>query len=111
MSEIVVVANLKANPGKEDDAREALSGLAETSQSDPGCIFYALHQGNQDRSRFVTVERWESQADLDAHMATDHIAAVLARAEELLAEAPDIVVLDALTLGDPAKGSLAGAAA
>lgn len=110
MPEIVVVATLKTQQGQEDAAREALLELVEATHSDEGCILYSLHQGQQDRTRLTFVERWASQGDLDAHMGSDHIAAVLARADELLAEAPDIVVFDALAAGDPQKGTLAGSA-
>jgi len=58
MPEIVVVANLKAQAGKEDAAREALSGMVEPTQNEPGCLFYALHVAADDPTRFVTVERW-----------------------------------------------------
>ncbi len=107
MPEIVVVGSLKARPGKEDEAREALAGLLAPTHAEDGCILYALHQGAADKTRFSFVERWESQEKLDAHLGSDHIAAVLARAGELLSEPPDIVVYDALPQGEERKGSLA----
>jgi len=105
--EIVVVGSLKARPGKEDEAREALAGLLAPTHAEDGCILYALHQGAADKTRFSFVERWESQEKLDAHLGSDHIAAVLARAGELLSEPPDIVAYDALPQGEERKGSLA----
>ena len=107
MSEIVVVGSLKAQPGKEDEAREAFSGLVAPTHGEDGCVLYSLHQGLADRTRFAFVERWESQERLEAHLGSDHIAAVLARAGELLSEPPDIVVYGALPQGEPQKGSLA----
>ena len=104
MSEIVVVGSLKARPGKEDETREALGTLVAPTHAEDGCILYALNQGVADKTRFAFVERWESQEQLDAHLGSDHIAAVLAKADELLAEAPDIVVYSALPLGEDAKG-------
>lgn len=110
MSEIVVVALMKAQPGKEDEVKEALGNLVEPSHDDPGCIFYALHQGSDDPSRFAFVERWASREDLQAHNGTAHVGALLERAGDLLAEAPDIGIYDALPSGEERKGSLAGAA-
>lgn len=107
MSEIVVVGSLKARSGKEAETREALGGLVVPTHAEDGCILYSLHQGVADPTRFAFVERWESQEDLDAHLASPHIAAVLARADELLAEPPDIVVYEALPQGEERKGSLA----
>lgn len=107
MSEIVVVGSLKAAPGKEDAVRDALATLLEPTHAEDGCLLYALHQGAADKTRFAFVERWTSQAHLDAHLATPHIAALLEQAPDLLAEAPDIVVYDAVPGGDAAKGALA----
>jgi quinol monooxygenase YgiN len=107
MPEIVVVGSLKAKPGKEDDAREALSGLVAPTHAEDGCILYALHQGAEDPTRFAFVERWESAEKLQAHLGSDHIGAVLQRAEELLSEPPDIITYEALGQGEASKGSLA----
>ena len=107
MAEIVVVGSLRARPGKEDETREALHGLVEPTHGETGCILYAMHQGVEDRTRFAFVERWASQEDLQAHLASAHIAAVLERADELLAEPPDIVVYEAVPGGEDRKGRLA----
>jgi len=98
---------LKARPGKEDEARRALGDLVAPTHAEDGCILYSLHQGVADQTRFAFVERWESQEKLDAHLGSDHIAAVVARVDELLAEPPDIVAYGALPHGETGKGSLA----
>ena len=107
MPEIVVVGSLRARPGKEDEAREALGGLVAPTHAEDGCLLYALHQGVADPTRFAFVERWASQEHLDTHLASPHIAAVLARGDELLSEPPDIVVYGALAQGEERKGALA----
>jgi quinol monooxygenase YgiN len=111
MPEIVVVGSLKAKAGKEDDTRDALGGLVAPTHAEDGCILYALHQGTEDPTRFAFVERWESAEKLQAHLGSDHIAAVLQRAEELLSEPPDIVTYAALPQGEEPKGSLVAHAA
>ncbi len=107
MPEIVVVGSLKARPGKEDEAREALAGLLAPTHAEDGCILYALNQGVADKTRFAFVERWESQEKLGAHLGSSHIADMLAQADELLSEPPDIVVYGALAHGEERKGALA----
>lgn len=107
MSEIVVVGSLRARPGQEDAAREALDRLVTPTHAEDGCILYALHQGVDDPTRFAFVERWESQELLNTHLGSPHIAAVLERVDELLSEPPDIVVYGALPQGEDRKGSLA----
>ena len=110
MAEIVVVGSLKARPGKEDEAAQALADLVEPTHAEAGCILYALHKGVDDPSRFAFVERWESRQAIDDHLASPHIAALLERVDELFAEAPDIVMYDARPAGETRKGALAAAA-
>lgn len=112
MSEIVVVGAFRAREGKEQEAREAFEGLVAPTHAEPGCVLYALHQGADDPARLAFIERWASREELDAHLASDHVAAVLARVDELFVEgSADIVVYDAVPGGEPAKGSLAEHAA
>ena len=107
MSEIVVVGSLKARPDQVDEARQVLAGLVEPTHAEAGCILYAMHQGVDDPTRFAFVERWSSKDLLQAHLGSPHIASLLERADELLAEPPDIVVYDAVPGGDERKGRLA----
>ena len=107
MSEIVVVGSFKAQPGKEDEAVEAFKALVGPTHAEDGCILYALHRGVDDPRRLAFVERWSSREQLDAHLASPHIAALLERADELLAEPADIVVYDPIPAGDASKGRLA----
>lgn len=102
---LVVVARLHARPGKEDDLQEALSALAVASHGEEGCIGFALHRNVQDPLEFTTVEQWTAPEAIDSHFSTDHIEAVLARADELLSEPPDIRTYGPLPVGG-AKGRL-----
>jgi quinol monooxygenase YgiN len=106
MSEIVVVGSFTARPGQEDEARAAFEDLVEPTHEEEGCILYALHRGADDPARLAFVERWASRDALEAHLASDHVKAVLARADDLFA-ASDITVFEALAGGVQAKGSLA----
>jgi quinol monooxygenase YgiN len=107
MSEVVVVATLTAEPGKEEEAERALRAIVEPSHAEAGCLLYALHRGIADPRRFCFVERWASQEDLDAHGGAAHMKAALAQFGELFGQGIDIALYEALPAGDPAKGSLA----
>lgn len=72
---LTVIALLKAKPGKEDELRRVCESILEPSLKDPGCHTYALHQGAADPTQFVFYEVWDSQADLEAHLASPHITA------------------------------------
>lgn len=107
MSEIVVVGSFTAQPGKEEEAAEALRSLVEPTHREDGCILYALHQGADDPRRLAFVERWTSRELLDAHLGSDHVQSALARVEELFGDSADIVVYDAVPAGEASKGALA----
>ena len=107
MSEVVVVGSFKAQPGREEEGLEAFRALVAPTHAESGCILYALHRGADDPSRLAFIERWASREELDAHLKSDHVAAILARAEELFGDSADIVVYDAVPEGETKKGSLA----
>lgn len=112
MSEIVVVGAFTARPGQEAAAAELFEGLVAPTHAEDGCVLYALNRGADDPARLTFVERWASREALDAHLASDHIAAALARADELfVGGGGDITIFEAVPAGEPAKGSLAGHAA
>ena len=111
MSEVVVVGSFKAQPGREAEAVEAFKALVDPTHREEGCILYALHQGTDDPSRLAFVERWESRELLNAHLESPHVAALLARAEELFGDSGSIIVYDAVPEGETKKGSLAAHAA
>lgn len=107
MPEVVVVGSFKINPGKEEEAREAFTALVEPTHREDGCILYALHRGVDDPARLTFIERWESREQLDAHLTSDHVSALLQRADELWGDNGEITVYDAVSAGEPKKGSLA----
>jgi quinol monooxygenase YgiN len=90
MPDLHVVAVLTAKPGSESVLEEALRGLVEPTRAEEGCLGYELFRSNADPLSFVTVERWRSQEDLDAHMQTPHITAALQAAGDAFASAPAI---------------------
>lgn len=85
MPELQVVALIPAKPGSEDVVRDALQTLEAATQKHQGCVAYRLFESAASPGTFVTVETWESQDDLDAHLATPDIAAAMSVAEGNLA--------------------------
>jgi quinol monooxygenase YgiN len=100
MTKLDVVAVLKAKPGSEKVVGSALAGLAASSRTDTGCIAYDVFVTEAEPGTFVTIEQWESQADLDAHMASPHLAETFAEAGSLLADTPSIYTLRRLDTQD-----------
>ncbi len=110
MSEIVVVARLEAKAGRDDEARDALVALIAPTHAEDGCQLYALHESQESRGTFFFVERWQSRAHLDAHLANTHLTAFLECVDELFAAPPEISVLSPIAGGDDSRGVVRGVA-
>ncbi|MCY7395768.1 MAG: antibiotic biosynthesis monooxygenase [Nocardioides sp.] len=69
-----VVATIPTDPAHGDTVRAGLADLVAATRQEDGCLAYDAFESTEAPGTFVTVEAWTSQADLDAHMATPHIA-------------------------------------
>jgi quinol monooxygenase YgiN len=87
---ITVVATFEARTGKETELKQALIGLVAPTRKEAGCINYDLHASPENRAKFLFHENWASQAHLDAHLKSPHIAALLPRVDELCMAFPQI---------------------
>jgi quinol monooxygenase YgiN len=105
MRDVVVVAEIGFEPGREDEGMERLRTLLETThEGDDGCLLYALHTLADDPSKVVFVEKWSSKEKLDEHLGTSHIADFAGF--DGIAGEPRILVLDPVVYGDPEKGAV-----
>ena len=96
MPEIDVVAVITAKSGSEPIVEGALTALASSSKKDRGCLLYDLFASESVAGTFVTIERWQSQEDIDAHMASSHIAEFITAAGDHLDGLPAIHTLRAV---------------
>jgi quinol monooxygenase YgiN len=94
---ITVVARFKAGDGMEGRLGELLLTLIKPSRSDDGCINYDLHQSIKDPTVFIFYENWLSKEHLDKHSATPHIQAFRSKATDLLAEPPELTLLEMIS--------------
>jgi quinol monooxygenase YgiN len=105
-AEIVVTAIVNVRPEARDEALTALTTGIEGTHAEDGCIAYALHEDTTQPARFVIVEKWASQSDLEAHGQADHLQAMFAVVGPLLAEPPTIVFTNPLPVGDASKATI-----
>jgi quinol monooxygenase YgiN len=84
---IRVIALVQARLGQADAVRTILVGLIAPTRREAGCIRYELIQSATDPGAMVFEEEWRSEAELDAHLATPHVAAAASAVLPLL-EAP-----------------------
>ncbi|MEP7131661.1 MAG: antibiotic biosynthesis monooxygenase [Acidobacteriota bacterium] len=93
---------LKAKPGKEQDVANFLRGGLSIVQGEPATMtWYAIQLGP---STFGIFDTFQDDAGRDAHLSGQVAAALMAKAPELLSEAPSIEKLDVLAAKLSGKG-------
>ena len=94
MVQVALLVRLQAKPGKEADvARFLESGLALANQEASTPIWFALRLGP---ATFGIFDAFADDEGRKAHLAGQIAAALMAKAPELLAEAPKIEHVDVL---------------
>jgi quinol monooxygenase YgiN len=76
----------RAVPGQEEELGRRMEALIAPTANETGCRRYDLYRSISDPGVWVFFEEWESQADLDAHVASAHFQSFLDSAHEVLAE-------------------------
>lgn len=75
---------MRAKPGQELRLRQELERLLAPTRAEKGCINYDLHRSLEDPTLFMFHENWASEADLDAHLRSPHLQALLRLMPELI---------------------------
>jgi quinol monooxygenase YgiN len=85
---------LEAKPGLEDDLAQFLTEARELVADEPGtAAWFAFRTG---ATSFGIFDAFPNEAAREAHLAGPVAAALLGRADDLLAEPPQIVEADVL---------------
>lgn len=80
------IAHFRAKPGSEQALEDALMACVAPTRAEAGNVNYDLHRGQDDPAVFVIYEGWKSQDALEFHFQTPHFKALMAAAEELVAD-------------------------
>lgn len=89
---LTVTARIKAKPDQVAALRELLLALPDPTRREDGCLNYDLHQSTEDPCVFLFHENWRGKAELDRHLQSPHVTAVLSRVGPLVAEPPEIAL-------------------
>ena len=88
-----VVATIKVKPGMEKEFESVAKELvAKVNANEPGCKLYALYQGEAPYT-YVLMERYDDQAAVDAHRATDHFKTLGRKMGEFMDGRPEVLRL------------------
>ena len=83
-AQIALIAKVKARPGQTATLKAELESLIEPTRAEAGCIKYDLHVSNDDDASFMFYEIWRSKEDLDLHIETPHLQALLSKMDTLV---------------------------
>lgn len=61
--------HITVKPEHQGEALRALAEIQRLSLSDDGCVDFVWLRHEEDVNKFTLFERWESQKDLDDHLA------------------------------------------
>jgi quinol monooxygenase YgiN len=87
---IVVVGRVVTDADKRADLVRVGQTVAATSRLEAGCMSYRLYQDTENENEFVFVEEWESDAALQQHFASSHVAEFLQAIRATIVAPPDV---------------------
>ena len=93
MSQIDVVALVKAKPGKGAAVAAAMKACIVPSRAESTNHLYVPNQDLDDPDSFVFIEKWDSREALQAHLETPHFKELAQTLEPLLAAPIDVKIL------------------
>lgn len=73
---ILVTGIIDFDPAKRDEAIAAVTACMDATRAEEGCEHYAFTGDFTDPGRLHVSEQWASQAAIDAHNASPHLAAL-----------------------------------
>jgi quinol monooxygenase YgiN len=100
---VVVVATILPLSEHRAAVIDAIKETIQQVHAEDGCELYSL---NEAPDRLVMVEKWASQQALDAHAKGPNLVALGPKLVGKVAAAPEVVVLQPVPAGDPAKGAV-----
>ncbi len=83
---LTILAQVTANPGKEELVRAELEKLIPITRAEEGCIQYDLHVDTSTPGFFVFYENWETRELWQTHMNAPHLAAYMQATDGAVAD-------------------------
>lgn len=72
MSEITVVARIRASQDALETVKNELLKMVQPTRNEADCLEYRLHQDKDEPAVFFFYEIWASAAALERHKETEH---------------------------------------
>jgi len=69
---LTIVATVTVKPEYKEDVLEAIKKVVDATNKETGNIFYEVFEDINNPLKFIFIELWKSQADIDEHNKTAH---------------------------------------
>lgn len=96
---LAIAGTFRVPPQNATAAANAMQAVQAATHEEAGCIRYVFSADLVEAGVFRLYEEWESQAALEAHFETDHIAAFGAALAELDVEREGVHKLQISSVG------------
>ncbi|MGI9613355.1 MAG: putative quinol monooxygenase [Acidimicrobiales bacterium] len=87
---LIIAGTLTVDATQRQAMLDSVAPMVQASRAEAGCHEYVFTPDPHDPSLVRLFEMWESQGALDAHFASDHMAAWQQRAADLPISGRDI---------------------
>ena len=67
--------------------------MLTATQKEKGCIEYRLFTRKDEPGRYVFVEEWETQEDLDNHIASEHFKRIIPQTDKLKSKDGELIIM------------------
>jgi quinol monooxygenase YgiN len=100
---VVVVATIRPVAEHRDEVIAAFKEAVEQVHGEDGCELYSL---NEAPDRIIMIEKWASPEALAVHSKGANLASLNPKLRGKVQGPPEVIVLQQVPAGDPAKGAL-----
>ena len=83
-----LIVAFQVKKGEEKAMLDAAKPCIAATVKEKGCKRYELHQDLENPTKFTMFERWDSFADLEAHLEADHTKKLLATVAKIASGHP-----------------------
>lgn len=91
---ISVIAKIPIKEGKMEDALQAFKELMVYVAKEEGTVMYTMNRAKSNPNTLVIMERYRDKPALDAHSASPHFKAFVAKGASFFGGKPEITVME-----------------
>ncbi|MDP6964021.1 MAG: putative quinol monooxygenase [Planctomycetota bacterium] len=97
----IIIAEMKANPGKREQVADVLEKMLQPSRNEQGCISYRFFYSHDDSDVILFYEQWRDMAAIKFHFETEHFQQLKPQLDGLLSGDPKIEIFEATAVAAP----------